>query len=166
MPVRYRRSRLRATVALVLLRPLILVLTGVALLVSGCGGGDQEATDGYVERVNAVQQRFVESAEEIGREAGDARRIGQALDRLRRSVDQTADEIGRIKAPAEVVPEHRRLVEVLRAYGRQIRTARAGVRSRDPARQARAVEQLSRAVKRTSEQFTKAIDSINAKLRS
>jgi len=116
-----RRIGMRRKVRMpaVLVSVLALLLALGALLLAGCGGGDDEAYTGVVlagwERLEDDSAALVEAAEEIGDEE-DLYAFSDLLAEARDTVESFAEETGGLLVPAELEDSQETLDDFLSAY--------------------------------------------------
>lgn len=151
-----------------MLRIALAVACAAALAIgaAGCGGGDNttEKND-YVKDVNAVQRRFVASANRLQSTASDPGSIDSTFRRLSRDVTRTADDLAAIEPPGNVERAHEKLVGQLRAYSRAIGDLTDGIAEETRRRQTAAARKVATETVDAGRDFSATIDEINRKLK-
>lgn len=140
----------------------------LVLLASGCGGGDTDERNAYVEKVNRVQTQFSSAYRRVAGQitsTSSAAEDRKTLALLRKTITEGAADLRAVKPPSEVKKLHGELVTVLDGYGDQLDASSTDLVSRDPARAARATAALATETADTSSDFSKTIAEINQKLR-
>lgn len=145
-------------------RVLLVPLLGL-LAVAGCGGDKTESNNKYVDQVNAVQQRFVDSVSKLNTAGTTPTEISAALDQLEAAVSKTAADIRAIDPPGDAKASHERLVSSLEDYAAALGSAGKELGSKDPAKQAKAGQAVIAATTKAQSSFDAAINEINTKLR-
>lgn len=143
------------------------IVVGLALAGAGCGGGDVEQSNAYVDRVNNTQTRFASSFDRLSRQITSASSPAQDRKTLRgvaASVDVTVADLRKVEPPEKVKKLHAKLVDAISGYGEAI-----GAAERDlgggAAEAARTQARLAADTTKTSATVTSTIAQINQKLR-
>lgn len=140
----------------------------LVVLASGCGGGDTDEQNAYVEKVNRVQTQFSSAYRRVAGQitsTSSSAEDRKTLALLQKTITDGAADLRAVKPPSDVKKLHSELVAVLDGYGDQLDASSAAVVSRDPARAARAAAALAADTADTSTDFSKTITEINQKLR-
>lgn len=139
----------------------------LSLVLAGCGGGDTEQSNAYVDSVNLAQTRFASSFERLARDITSSSTPAQDAKTLRSieaTINATVADLRKIKPPDKAKGPHDQLVEAIAAYGAAIGAAEGKLGG--SAAQATAAEaRLAADTARTSTQVNQAIAAINQKLR-
>ena len=151
-------------------RPASLASAGALLLalaaLAGCGGDSSENT-AYVEQVNAAQTEFAATVTRVSREitpTSSSRQDQRTLARFAGAIDGVVGDLRRIEVPAEVRPEHDRLVAAMTGFGRDIDEANDALRRPSRRTLAAAQRTISRATTTVNSRINAAIGAINVKL--
>jgi hypothetical protein len=147
---------------------LFVVLAGLAVAGCGRGAGSAEADARYAEAVNAAQADFRRRFDALSRGAGATSTPGQDRRMLTRFSDAVGVALGRLSAarpPARVAALHRRLVEQVASYQREIDAAREALATRDARRVLAARGRFTADVAATGARVNRTVDEINAALR-
>ena len=143
------------------------IIVGLALAGAGCGGGDAERSNAYVNRVNDAQTRFASSFERLSRQITSASSPAQDRKTLRSvaaSVDVTVADLRKIEPPEKVKKLHGDLVDAISGYGEAIGAAERNLGG-GATEAAQAQARLAADTTRTSTLVTSTIAQINQKLR-
>lgn len=151
--------------------PAALLAVLALALAAGCGGDDADVAAGnaYVEQLNAAQREFAASIERIdGRvsERSTPRQDRRTLRSFTQAADEVAAKVASIRPPESVGRLHAGLVEDFETYAEEVRTATGSLTSGDADRVMAAQERLLEATDTVTSEINRAIDDINAKLRS
>lgn len=147
----------------------LLLLAVLGALLAGCGGGDDvAANNAYVAKVNAAQDRFVRSAEQVQAAITTATSTPaqdrRALDAFAGAVRRTVADLRAITPPTSVQALHARLIAALGSYTAVIAARRDVAGSADPRRLITARTRFSTDSEAVNERIQRAIEQINAKL--
>lgn len=144
-------------------------LAACALLAAGCGGGNVEEKNAYVEEVNRVQEEFAATFERLAGQVtstSTAREDRRTLEGFGRTVDETVDELRQVEPPEDVRGLHEELVDEISGYGEAIATAEAQFTASASLEQlTKAQARLAESTSRTSSAVNQKIGEINARLR-
>lgn len=155
-----------------MIRPVRVLLVALALVapLAGCGGDDVATNNAYVAKVNAAQDRFLHSAEQVQAAISTATSTPaqdrRALDRFAGAVRRAVADLRAIEPPAAVRALHARLIAALSSYAPVIAARRAVAGSSDPRRLITARTRFSTDSDAVNARIQQAIERINAKLSS
>jgi len=148
-------------------RPLAALLLALAGLAVGCGGGAGEK-NAYVEDVQAAQRMFVTRFDQVRKRLTATSTLAQdraTLGDFGTATGTFVTALKRVKAPAAVREQHRRLIAAVVAYQREVERAAVRLRSGSSQDRARVRTELSSSVEGTQARIAGAIGDINAGLR-
>ena len=149
------------------MRWIAVVAALLALAVAGCGGGDVEQSNAYVDSVNLAQTRFASSFERLARDITSTSTPAQDRATLRSigsSLDATVLDLRKIKPPEKVKAQHDQLVNAIADYGTAIGEAQQKLGG-TPEQATAAEARLAADTAETSTKVNAAIAAINQKLR-
>jgi hypothetical protein len=134
----------------------------------GCGNGGADRDTAYVDQVNKAQTQFAETVRTLtGRVTADSSpdRDRATLRSFTRAVDGVVVDLRRIDPPASVARLHEGLVDDMKAYAGEVRSAATTLTSGDADRLVASQQRLLKATKTVSTQINESIDAINQRLR-
>jgi len=138
-----------------------------AALLAGCGSGNVDEANRYVDAVNRAQSQFTGTMDRLsGRiTAGSS---SSADTRVLRSFDtavaRVVGDLRDIEPPERVAQLHRRLVGEMDSYGLRVRRETTTLRSKDPRRLVAAQQRLLSATDAVSRDINATIAAINRRL--
>jgi hypothetical protein len=147
--------------------PVVLAVVGLALVAAGCGH-DNKASNAYVDKVNRAQNTFAQTFDRLSSRitsTSSAREDRKTLAGFRAAIDKAVSDLRAIVVPDKVKPLHRRLIDEISSYGRQVDRAKTAFASGDPRAVAKAQTALISAVTHVSADINATIDEINKRLR-
>jgi hypothetical protein len=140
------------------------------LLAAGCGSGETEQGNAYVERVNAAQTDFARTINRLNGRVSPRSTPGEDRSTLRgytRAIDEVVADLRGIDPPTTVAPLHDRLIADMNAYGTRVRAASSSVQAkRSSGRVLDAQQGLLDATDTVSRQINDTIGAINRRLGS
>lgn len=139
----------------------------VALLLTGCGGGDERKRDNaYVDAFNVAQRRFDATVKRlpVASERTSRAQDRQALAGYEAAVTRVVADLRAIKPPDSVAPLHQRFVASFEGFGRVVRQAAAAVRSGKLPAVLDAQTRLAQARDALTKQVDRTVAAINDKL--
>jgi hypothetical protein len=138
-----------------------------AVVLAGCGSGDTEQKNAYVDEVNQAQQRFADTFEQLSGKITSTSTPSEdrkTLKGFQTAIDETAGELEAVTPPDAVEKLHAELIDEMRSYGDAIGTFREAVGGElDEVTRAQAT--LATKTSRTSSEINRTIDQINQTLR-
>jgi hypothetical protein len=139
-----------------------------AVLMAGCGSGDIDEANRYVDAVNRAQTQFAGTMERLsGRISASSSMSADA--RVLRTFDKALSrvlvDLRQVKPPDRVAPLHRRLVGEMDRYGAKVRREASVLRRKDPTKLVAAQQRLLTATDRVSRDINATIDKINRRLK-
>jgi hypothetical protein len=143
----------------------LIAVVGIAL--AGCGNAATDRANAYVKQVNEAQSSFAQTVRRLNGRVTDTSTPRQDRSTLRsftRAVDGVVKDLRRIDAPDSVRRLHRRLVDDMDAYARQVRSVASSVRSNDARRLIDSQQRLLKATSTVSRQINSTITAINRRL--
>jgi hypothetical protein len=151
-------------------RRLLVALLAATVLVAaaGCGGGNANRDNAYVDQVNAAQSQFASTVKRLtGRVTADSSptQDRRTLRSFTKAVDEVVVDLRRIQPPTPVRGLHRDLVADMDAYAGEVHSAASSVTSGDADKLVASQQRLLRATTTVSAQINQAIDEINQTLR-
>ena len=151
-------------------RVLPLILAAVAALaLPACGNDDSEERNAYAGKLNRAQTDFAKSFRDLSGEIGAARTPAQGrrtLQGFETAVDRVVEDLRAIRPPAGMGTLHRRLIDQIAGYGREIRTAKEAYASSSPRRILEAQTALVNATTAISGRINRTIAAINKGLQA
>lgn len=120
-----------------MLRVLTIVLAALALVVAGCGGGDDnDDTDKatYERQVTEVGQTLDKTFGELGESissSGSAEEAAAKLEEGADSLAKAASDFDDIEAPSDIEDAHDKIVDALEALARDFREGAAAAKEGD-----------------------------------
>jgi hypothetical protein len=154
------------------MRTLLTVLFVVAttLALTACGGQDEaKKRNAYADAVNHAQNDFAASFRSLSSRISSTTTPNQGrrtLQGFEDAVDNVVTDLRAIDAPPDVQPLHRRLINEMTGYGREIRKAKRAFASSAPQRILDAQQALVRATTRISGRINRTISAINRELQT
>jgi type VI protein secretion system component VasF len=139
-----------------------------AATLGGCASGKVREANTYVKAVNRAQLSFAASSTKLvaqitpDSKAAEDRR---ALQRFYGAVDGFVARLKAIKPPARVRALHARLIAALVTFGQNLRTAGAGLTSKNAGRILDGQQQLAAASARVTHAINATIAAINGALK-
>jgi ABC-type transporter Mla subunit MlaD len=136
-------------------------------VLAGCGSGDTDDKNAYVDEVNQAQQRFADTFEELSGQITSTSTPNEDRKTLRgfeAAIDKTAGELEAVDPPGDVAELHTQLVDEMRSYGEAVGTFREAVGG-DLDEVTRAQTTLATKTSQTSSEINRTIDRINQTLR-
>jgi hypothetical protein len=152
----------------VLRASVLILVVAVALVASGCGGGDTKEANSYVDSVNKAQNEFATTFDKLSEQitsTSTADQDRETLDGFKTAVDKVVGDLRAVEVPDKVKPLHRQLIAEISSYGQEIDKAKAAFADNDPKAIVKAQTQLVSAVTSVSANINRTIDAINKKLR-
>lgn len=143
-------------------------MTAAAVLAAGCGNGDANAKNAYVDQVQAAQRTFVNRFTLVRKRltaTSDLRQDRATLSDFGGATRRFVAALRGIAPPAAVKAQHGRLVAAVRAYETEVDQAGRRLGAGSASERAAVRTQLSSQVEATQEKVQKAISDINAGLR-
>ncbi|MCU0259015.1 MAG: hypothetical protein MUC84_03415 [Solirubrobacteraceae bacterium] len=144
-----------------------LAVTLAAGALAGCGSGDTDAKNAYVDEVNQAQNRFASTFEQLSGQITTTSTPGEDRRTLRgfeTAIDKTAGELEAVTPPGEVKELHAELIDEMRGYGEAVGQFREAVGGElDEVTRAQAT--LATKTSQTSSEINRTIDRINQALR-
>lgn len=149
-------------------RALALLLTAAVVPLAGCGSGNADAKNAYVEQVQAAQRSFVNRFTLVRKRltaTSDLRQDRATLIDFGDATQRFVSALRRIKPPSAVKAQHARLIGAVKAYQLEVQQASKRLGTGTTQDRAAVRTQLSSQVQDTQEKIQKAISDINAGLR-
>jgi hypothetical protein len=138
-----------------------------AALLAGCGSGDVDEANRYVDAVNRAQTQFAGTMDRLSGRI-NAGSTASADTRVLRSFDQAVarvvGDLRGITPPERVAGLHRRLVGEIDSYGSRVRRETGTLRAKDPRRLVAAQQRLLSATDAVSRDINSTIAAINRRL--
>jgi hypothetical protein len=148
----------------------VLLATATAFGLMACGGQKETAKrNAYADAVNRAQNDFAQSFRSLSGRISSTTTPSQGrrtLQGFEDAVDNVVVDLRAIDAPADVQPLHRRLIDEMSGYGREIRKAKRAFASSAPQRILDAQKALVRATTRISGRINRTIAAINRELQT
>jgi hypothetical protein len=144
-----------------------LAVTLAAGAVAGCGSGDTDAKNAYVDEVNQAQNRFASTFEQLSGQITTTSTPSEdrrTLKGFEAAIDKTATELEAVKPPGEVQELHAELIDEMRSYGTAVGDFREAVGG-ELGEVTRAQATLATKTSQTSSEINRTIDRINQALR-
>lgn len=153
--------------ALPLLLAAVAVVSGAGL--TACGNDQTEERNAYADALNRTQRAFARSFRQLAGEITAARTPGQGrrtLQGFESSVTAVVRDLRAIRPPEGFAGLHRRLIDQIAGYGREIRTAKEAYATSSPRRILEAQGALVDATTTISGRINRTIAAINRGLQA
>lgn len=147
------------------LAPLLLLLA-LMLVLAGCGSGDTDKKNAYVDQVNAAQQSFATTFEQLSSRITSSSTPSQDRRTLRgfqKAIDKTTKQLESVTPPDSVKQLHQQLIDEITSYGTAITTFQDALGG-DVVQLSKAQAALATKTSQTSADLSRTIDRINQKL--
>jgi hypothetical protein len=144
----------------------LLLLFAVMLALAGCGSGDTDKKNAYVDQVNAAQQSFATTFEQLSARITSSSTPSQDRRTLRgfqRAIDRTTKKLEGVTPPDAVKQLHQQLIDEITSYGTAITTFEDALGG-DVVELSKAQATLATRTSQTSADLSRTIDRINQKL--
>lgn len=146
---------------------LLLLLLTMAAVLAGCGGGDTDEKNAYVDQVNAAQQSFATTFEQLSSRITSSSTPTEDRRTLRgfqAAVDKTTRQLEGVTPPDSVKQLHQQLIDEIGSYGDAITAFRSALGG-GIVQISKAQAALATKTSQTSADINRTIDRINQTLR-
>jgi ABC-type glycerol-3-phosphate transport system substrate-binding protein len=146
---------------------LLLLLLTMAGALAGCGGGDTDKKNAYVDEVNAAQQSFATTFEQLSTRITSSSTPTQdkrTLQGFQKAIDKTTAQLQGVEPPGSVKQLHQQLIDEISSYGAAI-TKFEDALGGDVVQLSKAQATLATKTSQTSADINRTIERINQKLR-
>ncbi|MEI2702280.1 MAG: hypothetical protein V9E83_07750 [Baekduia sp.] len=97
-------------------RALVLIAALFALVLAGCGGGDQLSKDEYIKELNSAGKALNSSFSSLGEgvsDSKDTKALGARFEEAAKILRESSEKIGSIKPPDEAADANKKLADGL-----------------------------------------------------